>query len=91
MSLRDIKLLSELIDEKINLGLDINYSICQEFQKNSQDKNYLFLTGIDWIYELFNFESKFKSKILGKSINFIGKNKTINSLLRIIADNGLRI
>ena len=48
MSLRDIKLLSELIDEKINLGLDLDSSICHEFQRRSQDKilfSYLALTG----------------------------------------------
>ena len=91
MSLRDIKLLSDLIDEKINLGLDIDNSICHEFQKNSQDKNYLFSVGIDWIYELFNFESRINSNLLSKSINIIGKNKTMNSLFKKFADNGLRL
>ena len=90
MSLRDIRLLSDLIDEKINLGLDIDNSICREFQKNSQDKNYLFSTGIDWIYELFKFESKINSNLLSKSISVIGKNKIINSFLKKFADNGLR-
>ena len=91
MSLRDIKLLSNLIDEKINLGLDLDNSICSEFQKNSQGKNYIFSTGIDFIYELFNFESRIKSNILSKSINIIGKNKTLNSFFKKFADNGLRI
>ena len=91
MSLRDIKLLSELINEKINLGLDIDSSICHQFEKNSQNKNYLFSTGIDWIYELFNFESKINSNLLSKSINLIGKNKIINSAFKKFADNGLRI
>ena len=45
----------------MNIGLDIDSSICGEFQKKSQDKNYLFSTGIDWIYELFSFESKINS------------------------------
>ena len=91
MSLRDIKLLSDLINEKINLGLDLDSSICREFQKKSQDKNYLFSTGIDFIYELFNFESKIKSNLLSRSINIIGKNKIINSFIKKFADNGLRI
>ena len=91
MSLRDIKLLSDIIDEKTNLGLDIDKSICKDFQKNSQDKNYLFSTGIDWIYEFFNLESKINSNLLNKSVNIIGKNKIINNLFKKIADNGLRI
>ena len=91
MSLRDINLLSDLIDKKINLGLDLDNSICVEFQKNSQDKNYLFSTGIDFIYELFNFESRINSNLLSKSIKIIGKNKIINSFFKQFADSGLRI
>ena len=59
--------------------------------KNSQDKNYLFSTGIDWIYEFFNLESRINSNLLNKSVNIIGKNKIINNLFKKIADNGLRI
>jgi len=90
MSLRDIKLLSDLIDEKINLGLDLDESICHEFQKKSQSKNFIFLSGIDWIYELFNLESKINSDFLKKSINIIGSNKIVNVFLQKFADNGIR-
>ena len=90
MSLRDIKLLSDLIDKKISLGLDLNNSIYSEFQKKSRDKNYIFSSGIDWIYELFHLESKINSKLLSKSISFIGKNKTVNSFFKKFADDGLR-
>lgn len=90
MSLRDIKLLSDLISEKINLGLDIDNSLIQDFQKLSKDKNYLFSTGIDWIYEFFNFQSKINSNLLSKSVSIIGKNKIINSLFKKFADIGLR-
>ena len=31
MSIRDIKILSNLINKKIDLGLDIDSSICREF------------------------------------------------------------
>tara|TARA_Y100000591_G_scaffold332675_1_gene370987 strand:+ start:1351 stop:2427 length:1077 start_codon:yes stop_codon:yes gene_type:complete len=89
MSLRDIRLLSDLIDEKINLGLEIDSAVCHEFQRKSQDKNYLFSFGIDMIYELFNFESKIKSNVLIKSINLIGKNKSLNSLLKKLANTGI--
>ncbi len=90
MSLRDIKLLSELIDEKINLGLDLDSSICHEFQRRSQDKNFIFLSGIDWVYELFNFENSINSSLLNKSINFIGNNSVVNTFLKKFADTGFR-
>ena len=89
MSIRDIKLLSKLIDEKINIGSDIDGSLCHEFQKKTQDKNYIFSSGIDWIYELFNFESKMNTKLISKTINYIGKNKSINSFFKKFADSGV--
>ena len=90
MSLRDIKLLSSLIDEKMALGLDLDFSICQEFEKKSQDKNYIFSTGIDWIYELFNLESKINFNLLNDSINLVGNNKIVNKFLKSFADSGIR-
>tara|TARA_B100000900_G_scaffold408324_1_gene422405 strand:- start:757 stop:1827 length:1071 start_codon:yes stop_codon:yes gene_type:complete len=89
MSLRDIKLLSDLIDEKINLGLDLDYSICEDFQKKSKDKNFIFSSGIDFVYELFNLENKTNSNFLNNSINIVGNNKVINSFLKKFADNGI--
>ena len=91
MSIRDIKLISSLIDKRINLGLDLDYSLCQEFQKNSQDKNYIFSSGIDWIYQLFNLESKINSNLLNKSISIIGNNKRFNTILKNFADSGISI
>ena len=91
MSLRDIKLLSALIDEKMALGLDLDYSICQEFEKKSKDKNYIFSTGIDWIYELFNLERRVNSKLFNNSISLIGNNKIVNTILKKFANNGIRI
>ena len=90
MSLRDIKLLSYLIDKKIDLGLDLDSSICQEFQKQTQDKNFIFSSGIDWVYELFNLENKINSNLLNKSIKLIGSNKSVNTLLKKFADVGIR-
>jgi 2-octaprenyl-6-methoxyphenol hydroxylase len=91
MSIRDIKLLSKLIDERINAGLDLDVSLCHDFQKNIQDKNYIFSSGIDWIYELFNFESKMNTRLISRTINYIGKRKFINSFFKKFADVGIKI
>ena len=90
MSLRDIKILSDLIDEKVKLGLELDSSLCKEFQKQSQSKNFIFLSGIDWIYELFNLENKTDFNLLTKSINFIGNIKFVNTILKNFADSGIR-
>ena len=90
MSIRDIKILSDLIDEKLKLGLELDSSLCKDFQKQSQSKNFIFLSGIDLIYELFNLENKTNLKLLTKSINLIGNIKVVNTLLKNFADSGIR-
>ncbi len=88
MSVRDIKELISLIDDKVNLGLDIDNTVCIDFQNRTKDKNYLFSKGIDWIYEFFNLDSKIKNDVFSRYINFISKNKLINGFLKKIADTG---
>ena len=88
MTLRDIKIFSEIIQKKINLGLPLNVSVNEEFEKKSKHINYIFSNGIDFIYEFFNFESKTKSKILGKTVKFFGSNSNLNKKFIKIADNG---
>jgi 2-octaprenyl-6-methoxyphenol hydroxylase len=90
MSLRDIKVLTKLIDDRINIGLDIDHSICSEFEKTLRHKNLIFSMGIDWIYEIFNYESKLDNQFLIKSVNIIGNNKLFNFLIKRFADSGLR-
>ena len=88
MTLRDIKIFSEIIQKKINLGLPLNVSVNDEFEKKSKNINYIFSNGIDFIYEFFNFERKTKSKILSKTVKFLGKNSYLNKRFIKIADNG---
>ena len=91
MALRDIKVLSELINFKINLGIQLDSSICSEFEKKAKPQNYLFSNSIDLIYEFFKLESKTKNKLMSKSIQILGKNKSINKLFTKFADTGLII
>ena len=88
MTLRDIKIFSEIIQKKINLGLPLNISVNEEFEKKSKHINYIFSNGIDFIYEFFNFERKTKSKILSKTVKFFGDNSSLNKKFMKIADNG---
>ena len=91
MSLRDIAQLSKLIDDKINIGLELDSSICLDFQKKIQNRNLFFSLGIDWIYELFKFENYINTNLISKSANIIGKNKFMNTLFKKFADNGLKV
>ncbi len=89
MALRDIKVLSEIIEFKINLGIQLDSSVFSEFEKRTKHHNYLFSNGINFIYEFFNFESKTKNHLFSKSIKALGKNKVVNKFLIKTADTGI--
>ncbi len=89
MTIRDISILINLINEKINLGLPLDSSVNNEFEKKLRHKNYIFSNGIDLIHEFFNFERKFENNILSKSIKLLGQNSSINRMLTHIADRGI--
>ena len=91
MSIRDIKLLMELIKFRLDHGLELDISICKDFEKKIKHKNYLFSTGVDFVYEFFNLESKMDNSILSKSVQIFGKNKYANKFFTKLADNGIVI
>jgi 2-octaprenyl-6-methoxyphenol hydroxylase len=91
MTIRDIKEILKLIKFKKEHGLDLDKSICKDFERNTKSKNYLFANSIDFIYEFFNFENKIRNNILSKSVRFLGKNKMINKFFTNLADAGISI
>tara|TARA_Y100000591_G_scaffold246616_1_gene217644 strand:+ start:978 stop:2060 length:1083 start_codon:yes stop_codon:yes gene_type:complete len=91
MSIRDVKKLLEIIDNKIELGLPLDKNICIEFQNITKSKNFIFSEAIDFIYESFNYKDKFKNNLVDKTVKLIGKNKFINKYFVKIADSGLNL
>ena len=91
MTIRDIKELQRLIDFKKKHGLGLDSSICVDFEKNTRSKNFLFSSGVDFIYEFFNLENKLKNNSLSKVVRFLGKNKSTNKFFTKLADNGIII
>ena len=71
--------------------MDLDNSICLNFEKKIKHKNYLFSNSVDFVYEFFNLESNIKNKFLSKSIKLIGRNKFINNFFTKFADNGMVI
>ncbi len=89
MTIRDINILINIIKSKINLGLPIDSSVNNEFEKKIRHKNYIFSNGIDLIHEFFNFERKLNNNILSKSVKLLGKNSSINRMFTYIANRGI--
>ena len=91
MTLRDIKILSKIIQNRIDLGLPLDYSICKEFEKITKHFNFIFSFGIDFIHEFFQFDNKYKNNYSNKLLKFVSKNKLFNNLVSKYADKGLAI
>ena len=91
MTIRDIKELQRLIEFKKKHGLELDNSICIDFEKNTKNRNFLFSSGVDFIYEFFNLENKFKNNNLSKLVKFLGRNETTNKFFTKLADNGIKI
>jgi 2-octaprenyl-6-methoxyphenol hydroxylase len=89
MTIRDIKVLLDVIKNKLDLGLELDSSVNKEFEKNVKYKNFIFSNGVDLIHEFFNFERKTKNSVLSKSIQILGKNFSANKALIKIADEGI--
>jgi len=91
MTIRDIKTLSDIIQNKVDLGMQLDNSIFEEFQKKTKYMNFIFSSGVDFIYEIFNYDKKNQSKILSKFFKFFGKNEKLSNALIKFADKGINI
>ena len=89
MTIRDLRILSQIIDNKIELGIQLDSLILDEFEKKTKDKNFVFSKAIDLIYEIFNFDKNIKNKNFSKILRTIGKNKNFNGYFVKLADLGL--
>jgi len=89
MTIRDIKVLSEIIQNKIDLGIQLDSSILNEFEKKTKNKNFLFSSSVDFIHETFNFDKKIRNKNFNKILKIIGKNKKLSGYFIKLADRGL--
>ena len=89
MTIRDIKILLNIIKSKLELGLPLDKSVSIEFQNSVKHKNLIFSNGVDLVHEFFNFERKIKNKFLGKAVKKISSYQSINKIFTKIADRGI--
>ena len=89
MNVRDIKILSEIIQNKVDIGIQLDSQILSEFEIKTKNKNFLFSNAIDFIYESFNIDNKMKNNNFNKILKIIGKNKNLTNYFINIADKGL--
>ena len=88
MSVRDIRQLVKIMQFKIDHGLDLDASVCIDFEKKTKHKNFLFSNSIDFVHEYFNLEHKMSTNFLSKIVKYLGEKKLANNFFTKFADNG---
>jgi len=89
MTIRDIQILMNIIDFRINLGLPLDRSIFPEFQNKTKHYNYIFSNAIDFIHEFFKFDNNFDNLYSKKFFNVLEKNNLFKKYTTKFADKGI--
>jgi 2-octaprenyl-6-methoxyphenol hydroxylase len=89
MTIRDIRVIIDLIRIRKNLGLQLDQTINKDFESKSRHLNFIFSSGIDFIFEFFNFDNNYIKFYTNKIFKNLNKNKFLNKLIINFADRGL--
>ena len=87
MTVRDTKILSNLIDKNLALGLDLN-TILEKFEIERKDPNFIFAMGIDFLHEFFKATNKYNLKNVNYLFKFLNKNNYFKNKIEKFADKG---
>jgi len=91
MSLRDIKVLLNLIKDRNSYGLPIDFSVCRDFENKTKHLNYIFSSGNDFIYEYFNHDNHYLKIFSKKIFDYLNKNILFKKLAIKYADKGIMV
>ena len=91
MIIRDIKILSKIIQDRLDLGLALDHLIYKEFEKKTKSYNFIFVNGIDFIHNFFQFDNSYKNNFINQILEISGKNKILNKYISRYADTGMPI
>ena len=78
MTLRDIKSLSNILEENIKLGIEDGEIIAEKFQKINKHINFIYGFGIDAINSFFKFDSKLQNNLSVPIFKILKGNKFLN-------------
>ena len=86
MTIRDIKSLSNIIDENIKLGINDGEVIAQKFQQNNKHLNFIYGMGIDTINSFFKLDNKLKNNLSGPIFKILKGNKFLNKYATFLSN-----
>ena len=91
MTIRDIKTISKILNNRISLGLPIDFTVAEEFQSSTRHLNYIYGKAIDGIYEFFRLDSNINNTISKPIFRVLNKNSIFKKYSNILSDKGLNL
>ena len=86
MTIRDIKSLTNILDEYIKLGIYDGEIIAQKFQENNKHLNFLYGLGIDTINSFFKLDNRLKNSLSDPIFKILKGNKLLNNYATILSN-----
>ena len=91
MTIRDTKIISKIVNNKISLGLPIDITVAENFQSSTKHLNYIYGKAIDNIYEFFRLDSDINNLISKPLFKILNKNSIFKKYSNILSDRGLNL
>ena len=86
MTIRDIKSLSNILEENIKLGVDDGEMIAQKFQENNKHINFMYGLGIDTINSFFKIDNKLRNNLSEPIFKILKGNKFLNKYATFLSN-----
>jgi len=86
MTIRDIKSLSNILEEYIKLGIDDGEIIAQKFQENNKHINFIYGLGIDTINSFFKLDNKLQNNLSEPIFKILKNNKFLNKYATFLSN-----
>ena len=86
MTIRDIKSLSNILEENIKLGIDDGEIIAQKFQEKNKHINFIYGLGIDTINSFFKLDSKLQNNLSEPIFKILRGNKYLNKYATFLSN-----
>ena len=91
MILRDLYSLSNILNRKLSLGLDIGSSdVLKEFSNETKPRNFVYSMSIDFLKKIFSYKKTYFNKFRVSSIKNINKSNFLKEIIYDFADKGLK-
>ena len=86
MTIRDIKSLSNILDENIKLGIDDGEIIAKKFQEKNKHLNFMYGLGIDVLNSFFKLDNKLKNNLSDPIFKILKNNKFLNKYATMLSN-----